>query len=217
MKFFVVPAAALVMAASLLQATPVPADAQTATNLKCKGCVGKKDIGTKAVMSKSIRPGAILRTHIQDKAIDASKLADGAVDASKLADDAKPAAAVNTHSTGSVVFSNSTGVALLSDTVVLDSPGALHVIASWTWWLDPGDRSTCTVTLDSAGFTTANSIFSLRNAALSEPGYYAGTTSAVFPASAGSRTVRLICKSDNATNVGVVRPNLTILYVPGLL
>jgi hypothetical protein len=83
------------------------AQAQTASNLKCKGCVGKKDLGKKAIKEKHLK--------------------DGAVSMAKLADDAQPAG---------VDFGNSLSGALAAAggemqlvEIVLDVPGTGYVVA----------------------------------------------------------------------------------------
>ena len=127
---------AVIMAVYLVPSASV---AQTATNLKCKGCVGKKDLGKKAVRKKHIKKNAIRGKHIRSNAIGGAKL--GA--------DAKPAAASGVSSSSSVALTSNTPATILADTIALKTAGALHVTASWTWAAGPNGSSTFAASLDS--------------------------------------------------------------------
>lgn len=74
LRFVTAAASAIVVALALF--TGNDARAQTATNLKCNGCVGKKDVGdgaiTKGKLSRGAKPAAVT-----DKKGDSTALIDG--------------------------------------------------------------------------------------------------------------------------------------------
>jgi hypothetical protein len=60
------------------------AQALTADDLKCKGCVGKKDLGKKAVKSKHIKNGQVKTKDLRDGAATTDKIGDSAVTTDKI-------------------------------------------------------------------------------------------------------------------------------------
>jgi len=209
MKSF--PLAVAAVAAGLVCAVgPGPAHAQTATNLKCKGCVGKKELGKNAVTSKTVRKNAISTKHIKS----------GAVSVAKLADAALPGAVSNEsdYSGSSTVDTTSatSPVEVLSDTVVLPAKGYLQVSASWVSNLPFSANGECWVTRNNSRYTLENNIRS-SNAAGSDA-YVPGGVTAVFGnVSGGQHVLRLLCRKIGAIGYSVERASLTALFVPGAL
>lgn len=68
--------------------TAAEAWAQTATDLKCKGCVSKGDLSKGAVATKSLKSRAVKASKIANNAVTGDKIADGAVAGEKIADGA---------------------------------------------------------------------------------------------------------------------------------
>ena len=74
------------LAAPLSFSSVGEATAQTATDLKCKGCVGKKDIGKNAVKEKNIKKNAVTSAKIKDGTVESSDIKDGTIQAEDIAD-----------------------------------------------------------------------------------------------------------------------------------
>jgi hypothetical protein len=64
------------------------AAAQTATDLKCRKCVGARDLGKKAVKKRSLKKNAVTGAKIRDGSITSKDLGNGAITGEKLADGA---------------------------------------------------------------------------------------------------------------------------------
>ena len=189
-------AAPLLLAGTIMVLGAAGAEAQTATNLICNGCVGKKDIQKKAVRNKHLK--------------------DGTIKPSKLHRSAKPGAASNIYSGGTSSFNSTTGVTVITDTVEVPSNGNLVAVATWRWNLGNGEGSDCTITLDSTTFDTTfrNRGYNANAATLYPP----GSTTAMFEdVPAGEHLVRLFCRADAGDTVFVQFPNLTTMFFPGTM
>jgi hypothetical protein len=185
----------------LAAGTTIPGEtvAQTATNLKCKGCVGKKDLGKKAVKSKHIRKNQITGAHIKD----------GRVAAQDLGDDAKPAGIDSVETAGGFGLS---GPAEIIDSVVVSAPGPGTILATGglTASLDPSSGFYCEVTTGSVTGTQS----AKASVAGSSQTLPISNTRAIPVAAAGNVTVNFVCDLF-AGSVNVSAINLTALFVPG--
>ena len=175
----------LAMGAALLAGA---ADAQTAKNVKCKGCVHTRDIADKAVKPK------------------------------KLHKSARPAAAVNAYTHGSITVAHPNAVTAQTNTVTVPSKGQLVVHASWRWLLGDGDASHCTITLNSEAFISNAFTNRGSHFAGTATNQIPGSAGAVFTdVPAGEHTVRLLCIADTDDILSVQYRSLTTQFVPGKL
>jgi hypothetical protein len=204
MKRSITLACAFAFACTAFVALPAgETSAQTATNLKCKGCVGKKDLGKKAVRSKNIKPGAVVNEAI----------ADGAVDAAKLADFAKPAGAAEASDFGGLAIINGITVVV---SVSIDAPadGFAFVAASGVVKFEDGvggeEVGICAVT-DGLALDEDNAVATT----VPDDTFGAISQTRVFPATKGTNTYRLICDTDAAADtLAIVNPAINALFVP---
>jgi len=194
---------AFIIAASLLTAGLGPAQtfAQTAKNLKCKGCVGKKDIGKKAVKSKHIKPGQITSAHIEN----------GVVGPADLSNEAKPSGADVAETT------TDTDLAPLGDdivlhTVTLTAPGPGIALASAVLTADyqgVAGRFACAVNTEVAlggQYVSGQSV--------GDGEIPVGITRPFSVDAAGNLTLYLFCRGISG-DVRVNNPILTAWFVPG--
>jgi hypothetical protein len=196
-------AAALIIGATLATASlgPVQVHAQTAKNLKCKGCVGKKDLGKKAVRGKHIKPGQITSAHIGK----------GAVAPAALSDAAKPSGA---DASETVVDTDLSPAAtdIVLQSVTLTAPGPGMVIATGGLYIDyqgVAGRFSCTVdTAVAAGghYVIGESV---------GDGQVPVAITRVFAVdAAGNVTVHLLCREITG-DVRANNPKLVAWFVPG--
>lgn len=163
-----------------------PAVAQTATDLACKGCVGKRDIGKNAVTGAKIRKNTVRAKHLHRSAKPA-----GVASASSLT----PVPLTGTYET---VFS-----------VSLTAPGPGTVVATASFnahHINPGSVHGCTI----VDGTTAG-----LNTSLNEgTGYVTASLTRPLPvAAAGPVAVNLMC-TEAGGNVEIDNINLIALFVP---
>ena len=163
------------------------ADAQTAKNLNCKGCVNTKDIADKAVKPK------------------------------KLHKSAKPAAAVNAYTVASITVANPNVVPVQTNTVTVPSKGQLVVNASWRWLLGDDEGSECTITLNSEAFSSTFMNRGTHFAGTDTNQIPGSATAVFTDVPAGEHTVRLLCRADTNDAVTVLYRSLTTEFVPGKL
>jgi hypothetical protein len=189
----------IVLAASLfLAAFAVPGEthADTATNLVCKGCVGKKDVGRNAVRGKAIRKNAVT----------SEKVKDGSIAATDLAEGAKPAGAVE----GPVVtdvFLQATDAVI--NEVTIEAPTAGYVLAAANWFFYGSNSSaTCGLSKGVAQETGHSMATGWEGT-----GGYTGSAIRFFEVSAGSNTINLVCR-ETAGNVLIQNTKATALFVP---
>lgn len=190
-SFAAIAVAALAFCALAL-ATPPAAFAQTATNLKCRGCVGNRDIGKDAVRSRNIKNGQV-------KPVD-------------LAKSAKPAIAVRSElesdSTGGVPIVENT----LLRTISLNVPAAGVVLATGTVQVLVGGIVVCIVH-DAATFAL-NVDISVKVSSSAGQVIPVSQTRA-FPVSGpGTIVIRLLCTNGGAGSPTAENPVLTAFYVP---
>jgi len=195
--------------------------AQTAKNLKCNGCVGKKDLGkksvtkkaiaNKAVTKKAIANQAITSNAIKDGAVSAAKLSDGAVTAAKLSDGAKPGGVAEAEGFGEIVVINDITDAI---SVSIDAPsdGFALVTASGIFTFEGADAEVgiCMVT-DGLAMNEEEAVATT----VPDDTFAAFAQTRVLSAVAGTNTYRLLCDTDApADSLGVMSPVITALFVP---
>jgi hypothetical protein len=178
--------------------------AETATDLKCKSCVGKKDLGKKAVNSKSIRNKAVTSKKIKDGAVTTGKIGTKAVMPDNLHASAKPAGVAYASSPGPLALGGTREVALAL-TVTAPGPGTLVTTADFV--VDYGAGSVFSCDLTTGTKSVLNDLFG-------QGSFYvpASLTRPIPVASAGDVTINLLCVSDGG--VEIERVNMTAIFVP---
>lgn len=162
--------------------------AQPATNLTCKGCVGKKDIGKGAVRSKHVRKGAIKPKGLHETA--------------------KPGGGDSFETSNGPIL---TGGDDIVATVTVSAPGAGAIHATGSAYIDFNGNSAdvfCEVT--TAAVLGSNYVLQkgLQFASLS--------TTRAFPVTAGGDvTINFVCRRSAGGFVEIHNPSLTALFVPG--
>lgn len=205
--------------AALTVCAAVSASAQTAKDLRCRGCVGKTDIGRKAVTSGKIRNnavntfkimnGAVTESKIGDGAVTGAKIQDGSVGAADLADAVKPAGADSAE--GSQTFPIS-GTPAVVRAVVITAPAAGFVLATASRYfsLDPSSLTTCSISQNaSVDFTHAIEGYAPAGVTLHMP--FSG--SRLYAVPAGNTAIYLVCSRAGGASI-VYDSVLTALFVP---
>jgi hypothetical protein len=187
------------LAASL---TPLTADAQTATNLKCKGCVGKKDIGRKAVRSK----------HLKRNAIDSLHIKDGSVEAADLSAEAQPAGVAYTGDTPNSVALTGALESVLSTTIDAPGPGHVVVSAHWTFYTNDDFTSAGCYLATEPGIADGLDQFFYSDDVVNAAFVPAGM-SRTIDVPGGQTAIHLNC-SESIGDVSVSNPRMTALFVP---
>jgi hypothetical protein len=179
-----------------------PTYAETATNLKCKGCVGKKELGKKAVRSKNIKPNAIR----------SDKIANGSVAPEDLAVTAKPSG--GNYSGGNQNMSLTVAPTIVRS-VTVNAPANGLVIVNASGYVYTDDAVT---TIARCSLTTGTEleadyfIFMKMEGNVSEESDAFGATRG-FPVTAGPTTFNLVC--DEFSGDGVIADTqMTAIYVP---
>jgi hypothetical protein len=169
---------------------PTQALAQTAKNVKCKGCVNKKDIGKNAVKSKQIK--------------------DGAIKPSDLSSTAKPAGA-DYAETSSDTPLNPAATDIVIHTVTVTAPGPGTVIASaslFAYYNSVAGEFICGLERG----TTIGGVHT-RNAGSND--YESISYTRAFPVeAAGNVAINLICYEISG-DIDVSNPVLAAWFVPG--
>jgi hypothetical protein len=199
-----------IAATALFAAVPVTdAVAQTASNLKCRGCVGKRDLGKKSVVTRTIKKGAVKAKSIRDGAIEESKLADGAVTPDKLTDGAKPAGAGFASRLNEGIELGQADTTIESVQVTAPGNGFVVVIAGGLLVFDGSNKLGCSLT---TGTTFDDTSGILLSGDTSNERLYARTR--IFPATKGTGTYRLVCLKDGVSSVQMANLEMTALFVP---
>jgi len=178
------------------------ASAQTATNLNCKGCVGKKDIGKNAVTKRAIKKNSIKTTAIKNGAVTADKLADGAKP-SGGAYQALDNAAIDLLGTDKTIAS-----------VGLNAPanGLVVVLAHGYLQFAAEELVGCSISTD-ASIDLPSSVQQTGGDPIPDR-YKSISTSRVFVASKGPGTYNFVCVTDGGAAVQIANVKLTALFVP---
>ena len=196
------------------------AHAQTATNLECKGCVGKKDIGKKAVTSKHIKDGSIAAVDLQDGAVGSAQLHNDAVTSAKiqnnsvgpddLAAAAKPSGVEFEESTLSYAIPD---VVTTVRSISIDAPVDGYVLAMANWFYYSGSASAyaaCFLTTEENGATGPH----IDGNSGTNTNYRAPASMArTFPVQAGVTTFYLSCY-DGGSFMQLAYPMMNALFVP---
>ena len=129
-------------------------------------------------------------------------------------------AIANAHKDGSgtLYVTYPAQVTVQSVSVDLPAKGHLSVNASFRWVLDENEGGNCATPLDSVVYPSGAAEVRGYNLPTALQLYDNSSLTDVFTnVSAGSHTIRLICKADTGDSVGVQYASLTVLFVPGLL
>ncbi len=188
----------LFLAVSLAGAFAAPAGAQTATNLKCKGCVGKKDLGKKAVRKK----------HLKNNAVTGKKIKNGTVGAADLAAAAKPTGADSAFGDQAIAIPTDTTVR--SVTITAPTAGLVLAMASGTYSIAASTGATCSITLGQTLDTTHGVTGS--TSTLESVSFAANR---LFEVPAGDSTINLVCaRTFGSDGAAVVNSVLTAAFIP---
>lgn len=181
----------LCLAVACCFAVPGASVAQTATDLKCKGCVGKKDVGKNAVTSKAIKKRQ--------------------VKPSDLAKSAKPTAvAVSEKVDGSGPTVGNALTVVRTATIKAPGPGA--VVAFFSLVANGAASDSLMICGATTGTTIDDQVLSGTDVGLDDVRMVSGART--FPVSAkGNVTVRLICYAFTPP-ARAAYPSLTLLFVP---
>jgi hypothetical protein len=211
-------AAALLATGLFAAAGPIAstATADTATDLRCRKCVGAKDLGKKAVKTKSLRDNAVATPKIANSAVTTGKIANGAVTAGKIAKDAvSPEILGEAAKPGGIAFVTNGGfIALTSafqaiQSVSVDAPGPgyISVTADLIAQL-PDDSVGVHCDLRHDGLKLGATMFGRGS-------YYlpVSLTRAAEVQQAGTTTIELRCVESDG-NAVVYTPHITALFVP---
>jgi hypothetical protein len=214
MKISCLDYASIVIAATLFIGVPLAdASAQTATDLKCRGCVGKKDIGKKAVKSRHIKNGSVKGKDLKDATVETSKLSDGAVTADKLATGAKPTGYAETNRDGEQPPLSTTASAVVSVSLNAPTDGYAYVTGEGLFhFLGAANAAACNVTPGTTHSFDIGGGGSGNNA--SENAYMGYSGTRVYPVVAGANTFNLVCLTMNAEDVTMINPRISALFVP---
>jgi len=186
------------LAVSLGGAFTAPASAQTATNLQCKGCVGKKDIGKKAVRKK----------HIKKNAVTGQKIKNGTIRAADLAAAAKPTGADSAFGAQAVAIPTDTTVR--SVTITAPTAGLVLAMASGTYSIDNSTGATCSITLGQT-LDTTHGVRGTTSTIASVP----FAANRLFDVPAGDTTINLVCeRTFGSGGAAVVNSVLTAAFIP---
>jgi hypothetical protein len=205
------PAIGLIVSAALAAALPPPAGAQTATRLHCRGCVAKRQLGTKSVVTKKIRDGAVTGGKIGNGAVTSAKISDGTVAPADLAAAAKPAGVESVESLDTYPLAN---VVKSTISATVSAPAAGHIAATATWYFASeavGNLGQCYLGTVSGGSEgpyayTYNPVGgSYRDSA---------ALTRVFDVPAGDTTIYLNCYGAPSNGMHVISPSITAMYFP---
>ena len=198
-------------------ASPSPADAQTATDVKCRGCVGDKDIGKKAVKPKHLKPKAIKSKHIRDNAIqsqhiapdavDSTRIKDGTVEADDLAASAKPTG-VDWADGDQDLDLVPGGTAVRTVVVSAPTAGYVTVMAAWHFYGSNPGIAICSLNTEIAT-DTAHAIIGERTTS----DYLPGAAVRTFEVEAGENTFHLVC-SVGAGEATVRDSSMSAIFTP---
>jgi len=187
--------------AAIIGVGTTPVSAQSAKNLKCKGCVGKKQLGNKAVIESRIRDGAVT----------SAKIRDGSVGPADLAAAAKPTGA-NFTSARPAKDVGDTPEVLRSLTITAPTPGLVLATASGSFYLEGNAYVICSLSLDEAVDDT-HEIQGQTGATTEITIPFSGTR--IFEVPAGNTTINLVCdRPFDGNNVTVIDSVLTAVFIP---
>lgn len=183
-------------------AAPFPAGAQTAKDLKCRGCVGSRDLGNKAVSAKHIKPNAVDSTAIKDASILPAD----------LAATAQPTGAVHAASYITAHSLTPSLSQIYSVEMTAPSNGYAVVIANWTFSTFQGGASASCYVETTPGSGTGVSAY-MESDPNDTTSYDAAALTRMFPVGKGKTTFYLNCR-EMTHDVSVIEPQITAIFVP---
>ena len=201
LSIFVV--ALLVLSAS---AVPKAVVAETATDLRCNGCVGKKDLGKKAVRSKSIKPKAIRATHLADGTVLPQHLSSDAVLPQHLSAAAKPGGVDYLEGDLTSVLS-ATSASVISVEITVPAAGFVTVLANW-YMLASGTDGYANCGLDPAEGVIERP---KTVATIVKDAFASGATMRTFSVSGGTTRFHLNCSGSSTL---LFEPVITAMFFP---
>ena len=204
-------AALVVFSAAMVAASGAPA--QTASNLQCKGCVGKTDLGKKAVRKKHIKKNSVAEKALRDGSVSERTIQSGAVQPGHLADAAKPAGVEYDYpgSPSGDVTIDMNGKVVNSIGLTLPGPGYVVVNADYNIFDQFADsNATCVIRVNGeiAGDVEG------KHATAPQSIYVPVAMTRTHPVdTAGQVAIVLFCASKGATPK-IKNASLTALFVP---
>lgn len=186
--------------AAIIGVGTAPVSAQTAKKLKCKGCVGKKQLGKKAVIESRIRDGAVT----------GAKIRDGSIGPADLAAAAKPTGADSASGEQNAILDGTKEV-LRSVTISAPTPGLALVTASGGFQLGQGTLTACSISLDEEiDYTHSIGSQTFGTTAMAVP--FSGTR--LFEVPAGNTVFNLVCQRIGGGSATVFDSTLTAAFIP---
>ena len=172
-------------------ALAAPASAQTATNLQCKGCVGKKDLGKNAVRSKNIKKKSVKPSHLTGAA--------------------KPTG-VDFATSDTLLPLTDNSASLISTTITAPGPGFVVAMASWYFYTGANTIQGRCYLATAPG--TEDGPAQIANSE-DGTGTYLNPAALIrtIAVSAGNTTVHLNCRKIGL-DMRVASPSLNALFVP---
>jgi len=190
---------ALFLALAGSSAPALPAEAGPARDVQCKACVGKKDIGKKAISRNKLRQNAVTT----------NKIKPGAVNGSRLSSDAKPSGgdfATEATNLPAEVFPIAT--------VDLDVPadGLVFANASAKFQaIGAAGRVLCDLTELDGSLAQTGAV----EANIDADAYHSVSQTRGFPVNKGTVTIYWNCRSIGGAGLIVARPvDLTAIFAP---
>lgn len=197
-----------ILALSLLLSLGTVGEAQAAgeiaKDLRCRGCVGTKDLGRKAVGANSIRANAVTSAHIQD----------GQVGPADLADNAQPVGA-NFSSLQGADFTPLPQTSTVVASVTLDLPGAGVVIANasaYAQFVDDPSGVICGIVRQGAQKSSPGAVIAQNHADLDAKRMPVAATAGFVETAAGAQTYNLVCLAQQEAELHDAI--LTVVYAP---
>lgn len=188
------------LVASFAGAAATDSVAQSATDLKCKGCVGKRDLGRNAVTKKALRTNSVTSSAVRD----------GTLTAADMHGSAKPAG-VDFADGGFTIQVPNTLASVLSTTVTALAPG--YVVAMANWFYSASDGAAVTSCFLSDEEASNDGPYMPGNAMGAAQYQQPASLLVTLPVEAGDTTIHLNCY-DVGTDMTINHLRLTALFVP---
>jgi hypothetical protein len=230
--------------AAMLIGSSVPdlAVAQTAKNVKCRGCVGARDLGKKSVKAKHLKDRAVRNKHIADEAITAEKIRDDEISGAKIQDNAISGAKLQSGAVTGDKIQNSAVTAdhlaatakptgadsdegnlqqdltaikstVRSVTVTAPGPGLIVAVASGNLLAASLTNALCSIT-DTDSPDTAHLIQANGPNGITSNLIVPFGSTRIFEVSGGETTLNLVCQRTTGTDAKVIDPALSAFFVP---
>jgi hypothetical protein len=193
------------IAGPFLMAAPAPAAGVKATNLKCKGCVNRKDIAKKAVTGDKIKKNAVT----------SDKIKNGSVQQVDLAKDARPGGADTFSINGMQSLATGVDTELAATTVTSPSSGIALVFASAYVDLNNDTASNVECSINDGG-ATVSTVQIVVGGNGSQVGTVPLSAHRSFEITPGDNEFNFVCM-ETGGNVEVHDVNLSALFVQNRL